>query len=197
MVCVLVLFCGGSLTAAAQVITATPDSVPANTIPASAPKAKEGMSKPNRAALYSAILPGAGQFYNKHYWKVPVVYAVGGALGYFIVTNHRNYESYRKAHLLRIDNDDNTVDEFQAEYPSPAGDAFIKNSRDFYRRNRDLSIILAVLAYGMNIVEANVGAHLNDFDISDDLSLNLKPNLLYVAGNPAVPGVSLNLHFRK
>lgn len=188
----------GSFLTFAQAVNATPDSVKVNnSIPATAPKAKEGMTKPNRAALYSAILPGAGQFYNKHYWKVPVIYAIGGALGYFIVTNNREYKRFSKAYGLRIDGDSTTLDEFDTIYPSPNGEAFLKNNRDYYRRNRDLSIILAVLAYGMNIVEANVGAHLNDFDISDDLSLNVQPNVLYIAGNPGVPALSLNLHFKK
>src|SRR4051812_7768625 len=61
----------------------------------------QGLSKPGRAALYSAVLPGAGQFYNKHYWKVPIVYAVIGTLGGFVIYNHNWYNRYSTAYLYR------------------------------------------------------------------------------------------------
>jgi hypothetical protein len=158
----------------------------------------QGLSKPGRAALYSAVLPGAGQFYNKHYWKIPIVYAVIGTLGGFVVFNNTKYQEYRKAYIYRIDGDKTTVDKFVLTLPGSAGANALLLNRDFYHTNRDFSIILTLLAYGMNIVEANVGAHLNEYDISDDLSLQVKPNVQFgtFGANP-VPVLSLNLRLKK
>src|SRR5688572_24395332 len=120
-------------------------------------KKEKGFSRPGRAALYSAIIPGAGQFYNKDYWKVPVIYATGAVLGYFIVDNHNNYIDYRQDYIYRTDTLASTVDRF-SDIPGTAGDNFVRNRRDFYRRNRDLTVIFSVIAYALNIVEAHVGA---------------------------------------
>lgn len=159
-------------------------------------KEKKGLSKPGRAALYSAIIPGAGQFYNKDYWKVPVIYATGAVLGYFIIDNHQNYQDYRQDYIYRTDTLASTVDRF-SEITGAAGDNFVRNRRDYYHRNRDLSVILAVIAYGLNIVEAHVGAHMNEFDISDDLSLHLKPSLQFSAmGTAPTPALTLNFRFK-
>lgn len=192
----LITFClvSYSVSVEAQTVTATPDSAVVTRNADITPEKvnKPGLSKPARAALYSAILPGAGQFYNKDYWKVPVVYAVGGTLGYFIVSNHRNFKSYEQAYLYSIDNNPETV-------PGEVGNSnTLRNGRDFYRRNRDLTIIFSVLAYGLNVMEANVGAHLNEFDISDDLSLNVQPAVQFAATAKApVPAISLNLRLKK
>ena len=121
-----------------------------------------------------------------------MIYAVGGTLGYFIVENNRQYKRYLNAYLTTIDNDPNTVS------PIPETQQTLRNNRDFYRRNRDLTIIFAFIAYGLNVMEANVGAHLNEFDISDDLSLNVQPAVQYAAfGQAPVPALSLNLRLKK
>lgn len=159
----------------------------------------KGLSKPGRAALYSAIIPGAGQFYNKHYWKVPVIYVVGGTIGYFIVSNDQSYQEYQKAYKYSIDNDANTVPMVELKgKPTTITSAAALNGRNYYRRNRDLSIIIAFIAYGLQVMEANVGAHLNDFDVSDDLSLNWQPQMINVSqpGFRPAPGLSFNFRLK-
>lgn len=121
---------------------------------------------PSKAAFYSAILPGLGQAYNKKYWKIPIVYAAMGTGIYFYVTNNKNYNRYRRAYKRRLAgfNDD----EFQNIV---VDDNALIDAQEFYQRNRDLSLLLTVVAYVLNIVDANVDAHLLQFNVSDDLSV--------------------------
>lgn len=120
---------------------------------------------PSKAAFYSAILPGLGQAYNKKYWKIPLVYAALGTGIYFYVDNNKKYNRYRRAYKRRLAGF--TDDEFQNIVAD--NDALI-DAQEFYQRNRDLSLLLTVVAYVLNIVDANVDAHLLQFNVSDDLS---------------------------
>lgn len=177
--------------AEAQVVTATPDSVLIPTDTAITPEVRKrwvkDWSTPAKAAFYSAVLPGLGQAYNKSYWKIPLVYATGGVIGYFIYDNNKKYQAFSRALEYRTDNNPETVDEYVDVYtyapnqPNSRGEINLKRSRDFFRKYRDLDIILAFLAYGLNIMEAHVDAHLQAFDVSDDLSLQFKPGLIPVA----------------
>ena len=135
--------------------------------------------RPSKAAFYSAILPGLGQAYNKKYWKIPLVYAAIGTSVYFYINNTKKYHSYRDAYKRRLEgfNDD------QYQY---LDDSRLIQAQRFYQRNRDLSLLAAVGFYILNIVEANVDAHLTQFNVSDKLSLrpdiytnelNYKPNV--------------------
>ncbi|HNQ13471.1 MAG TPA: DUF5683 domain-containing protein [Bacteroidia bacterium] len=126
---------------------------------------------PNKAALYSALLPGAGQIYNRKYWKLPIVYGGIGMMTYFAINNNKELERYRTAIKLRSDGDPNTIDEFADRYE----DQDLFTLKDFYRRNRDVSIISGVGIYLLQIVDAYVDAHLLYFDVSDDLSLHIRP----------------------
>ena len=74
--------------------------------------------RPSKATFYSAVLPGLGQAYNKKYWKVPIIYAGLIASAYYINDNHNQYKAYKKAYLIRIDNDPNTIDEYVGQYSS-------------------------------------------------------------------------------
>ncbi|PTX61950.1 hypothetical protein C8N46_10347 [Kordia periserrulae] len=121
---------------------------------------------PSKAAFYSAILPGLGQAYNKKYWKIPIVYAALGTGIYFYIDNNRNYNRYRRAYKRRLAGF--TDDEFQNIVVD--NNALI-DAQEFYQRNRDLSLLLTVVAYVLNIVDANVDAHLLQFNVSDDLSV--------------------------
>src|SRR5689334_4578289 len=134
----------------------------------------------NRAALFSAVLPGAGQVYNKKYWKPPILYAGLIALGYSIEFNNRYYKIFRKAYLYRIDGDSTTVDGYENIYPDPNA---LLVRKDYYRRTRDLMWIIASGVYVLNIIDAYVDAQLSDFDISDNLSLNAQPGIQFTAGN--------------
>lgn len=136
-------------------------------------------------------LPGAGQFYNKKYWKIPIIYAGFAGMGYLIHFNDVRYQKYKKAYVVRLDNDSNSVDEFNGIY----SDSDLKTLKDFYRRNRDLSIIVTGLIYILNIVDASVDAHLFYFDVNEDLSLHLQPSIDLNAQNKAVTGLSVHFTF--
>ena len=123
--------------------------------------------RPSKAAFCSAVLPGLGQVYNKDYWKVPIVVAAIGTSTYFYVHNNNQYHRYRDAYQRRLAgfNDD----EFQGDnYLSE--DILIAAQRQF-QRNRDLSMLITIGFYILNVVEANVAAHLKQFNVSENLSL--------------------------
>lgn len=123
---------------------------------------------PAKAAFYSAILPGLGQAYNKKYWKIPLVYGAMGTSMYFYIDNNRKYNQYRDAYKRRLEG--YTDDKF----------SFLDNSRlvagqKFYQRNRDLSALVTVAFYVLNIIDANVDAAIIQFNVNENLSL--KPEI--------------------
>lgn len=135
---------------------------------------------PKKAAILSAIIPGAGQIYNGKWWKTPIVYAGLGTAVYSIHFSTKNYKLYRDAYILRTDGDPNTVDQFDPSNPStPINQQFTEGNLrtliEYYQRNRDLSYIATAAVYLLQIVDANVDAHLYNFDVSDDLSLKFEP----------------------
>ncbi len=145
---------------------------------------------PVKASLYSALLPGAGQVYNRKFWKVPVIYAAFAGLGYLAKWNDDRYDTYRTAYRFRVDGNPETVDGFTEVY----SDNDLKLLRDYYRRNRDLSLIFAGLVYVLNIVDASVDAHLFYFDVSDNLSFNIAPEVYPDRHHPSA-GICLKLKF--
>lgn len=150
---------------------------------------------PTKAVIYSAIFPGLGQIYNRKYWKLPLVY--GGFLGltYAVTWNNRYLTDYSAAYkavmsenplspenvakwedfLPRNDKASNygTAAEVRSKFSSS-----FKRKKDFYRRNRDLSIIGMVALYGLCIVDAYVDAQLFEFDISPDISMRVEPTMM-------------------
>jgi len=142
---------------------------------------------PEKAAFYSALLPGAGQWYNRKYWKVPIVYAGLGASIAFIIDNTKQLNIYRDAYILRTDGDPTTVDTFPLYH-----DKHLIDFRDFYKRNLDVSYIALGAIYILNIIDAIVDAHLYGFDISDDLSLKWRPQL-HVTSAGVKPGIGWTL----
>lgn len=142
---------------------------------------------PKKATLLSAILPGAGQVYNGKSWKVPILYA--GILTdlYFVNYNHRRYESFRDA-LFALDKKEPN------QFPSLNRAALVRNV-DYWRQNRDLTVLLLLGIYALNLVDANVDAHLSGFDISEDLALQVAPQLGTVSASNSM-GVSLTLRFK-
>jgi hypothetical protein len=147
-------------------------------------------NRPNTAALYSAALPGLGQAYNKKYWKIPILYGGGLVIGYFINYNHQLFKQYRDGLIAIIDQDDRT----QPFDPS-LDEKVYRRSVDYWRRNRDLLMIGTLLLYVVNIVDANVDAHLELFTVDDDLSLNLEPSFDQTAMQTNLIGLSLKLKF--
>ncbi|HVI49008.1 MAG TPA: DUF5683 domain-containing protein [Chitinophaga sp.] len=140
---------------------------------------------PRKAALYSAVLPGLGQAYNREYWKIPLVYAALGTCTYFFIWNMNNYKDYRDAYRLRVDGNPDTKDN-HPEYTNPES---LKVLRDYYRQNLDYSVLFFVLGYGLNIVDATVFAHLRSFDMSNDLTLRVSPTLI----NNRTLGIGINI----
>ncbi len=140
------------------------------------------VSHVKKATTLACIFPGAGQIYNKSYWKVPFVVGGFGSMIYCIDWNNRGYQRFKKAYSLRAEYDQNpelhpngSTDEFHGRYSAE----FLKNLRNNYRRNRDLCIIISGALYILQIVDAHVDAHLKDYDISDDLSMTLEPLVNY------------------
>ncbi len=126
---------------------------------------------PAKAAFYSAILPGLGQAYNKRYWKIPVVYAALGTGVYFIIDNNKKFNQYRNEYKSRLLG---TNDPNHPTFGNLSDDSVIR-AQKFYQKNRDLSVLITAGLYILNIVDANVDAHLLQFNVNDELTL--KPDL--------------------
>ncbi|MEX1188478.1 MAG: DUF5683 domain-containing protein [Bacteroidia bacterium] len=152
--------------------------------------AKVSEHSPKRAALYSAMLPGLGQVYNKKYWKVPIIAVGAGALVYSFNFNQNNFSRF-KLELIKRQQNLGNLDPDLDRYT----DANLNELQDFYRRNRDLSIVGMALLYALNIIDATVDAHLFDFNVSDDLSLKIRPSAVYTAFSP-IPAAGIGLNFR-
>ncbi|WP_143159770.1 DUF5683 domain-containing protein [Chitinophaga jiangningensis] len=144
---------------------------------------------PRKAALYSAILPGLGQAYNKEYWKIPLVYAAIGTCTGFFIFNMNEYKRYRDAYRIRMLNNPDIHDEFEDIYPRTYPAEAIKVIRDQYRQYVDLSVLFFVLSYGLNIIDATVFAHLRSFDVSNDLTLRVSPTII----NNRTLGIGVNI----
>ena len=157
------------------------------------------VSRIKKATTLSTIFPGAGQIFNKSYWRVPIVWGGIASTIYTIDWNNRGYQRFKTAYSLKIDYEKNpskypngAPDEFRGAYSS----TFLKNLKDSYRRNRDLCIILTAGVYLLNILDAHVDAHLQDYDISDDLSMNIEPYFDYTTVNThPVYGLNMSLKF--
>ena len=143
--------------------------------------------RPTKASFYSALLPGLGQAYNKKYWKLPIVYGAIGTSLYFYINNNKKYHNYRDAYKRRLQgfNDD----EYQY-----LDDSRLIQAQRFYQRNRDLSLLVTVAFYVLNIVDANIDAHLAQFNVNDKLSFQpeVYPNEINYKLNM---GISLNYKF--
>lgn len=131
---------------------------------------------PARAAFYSAVLPGLGQAYNERYWKIPIVYAALGVGAYFYINNTNEYHRYRDAYRIRLAG--GTNDEFSDENGAPLiSNSGLEDAQEFYQRNQEISLLVIIGLYALNIIDANVDAHLRQFNVSEDLSL--KPSFNY------------------
>ena len=141
---------------------------------------------PAKAAIMSAVLPGLGQIYNKKYWKVPIVYAaVGVSTGIFLKWQNE-FSRYRRAYIDINDGDPYTNYHktlgkkigLPENYPEEQLRQSITKRKEMLRTWRDYSIVAVVAAYALNILDANVDAHLMDFSLDDNISLNIKPSFL-------------------
>lgn len=157
---------------------------------------KAFVPKPTKALWLSLVLPGAGQIYNRKYWKLPIIY--GGFLGcaYALTWNQMMYRDYSQAYLDIMDDDPNTksyLDMLPPRYDiTGREDQFkkiFKRKKDFYRRYRDLSAFCFIGVYLLSVVDAYVDAQLSEFDISPDLSMKVEPAVI---GTPKLMGGTIS-----
>jgi hypothetical protein len=129
---------------------------------------------PRLATYRSAIIPGWGQAYNKKYWKIPIIYAALGITTATFIYNIKYYRLLKQAYIYRTDSD--PANDLQID-PSfiPLSTESIRSYRNEFRQNVDYSVIFFLLFWGLNVVDATVDAHLKSFDVSEDLTLKLKP----------------------
>ncbi len=140
---------------------------------------------PRKAWMYSALLPGLGQAYNKKYWKIPIIYAGMGTLFYLAQERNKQYKKYKEGYIdfLNYQEGDSLATSFKKldKINIDSDDKQIQDQlewyKDQYRRNRDLMIIGMAGVYFLNIIDSMVDAHFYDYDVSDDISLKIEPDI--------------------
>ncbi len=144
--------------------------------------------RPSKAAFYSAILPGLGQAYNKRYWKIPIVWGAIGTGIYFYSRNDKQYNRYRDAYKRRLAGFKD--DEFFGALSLDG----LERAQNQFRRNKEISLLVTVGLYVLNIIDANVDAHLLQFNVDENLSLS--PHYQYnQMENAGDLGLTLNFKF--
>lgn len=151
---------------------------------------------PKKAGMLSAIVPGLGQIYNRKYWKLPIVYAALGGVGYLAYTNTIYYNFWHDGLIIKnaITNKQKTDADFlnfgtTNKYRSMTtsltpsqlnneSESYFQTQNDYFRRNRDLSFFFLGLLYMANILDATVDGHLYNFDVTNDLSFHLQPTYI-------------------
>lgn len=144
----------------------------------STPKKVKVPHDPRKATIRSAILPGWGQVYNRKYWKVPIVYAALGITGYVFFDNIKTYREVRFAYQVTAGKDTASWDKvapYLRVFVENNATSSLDNYRREFRRNIDYSVLVFLLFWGLNVVDATVDAHLKEFDVSPELSMKLKP----------------------
>ena len=154
----------------------TADTVVKPQKPAKSSKVKKPHS-PVKATIMSACLPGLGQIYNGKWWKVPIVYAGLGGIGYLAYRNFSEYRSYLHAYEFKTGDlpEGTTLNQHEMDLANKYADSQLQTYKESYRRDFELYGILTIAWYGLNIVDACVDGHLYNYDISDDLSLSVDP----------------------
>lgn len=143
---------------------------------------------PHKATIYSALIPGLGQVYNKKYWKLPIIYGATGILIYAFDFNNDEYNAFKTAYA-QMDAGDIT------SFRGYTDKQQLLNIKDNYRRNRDLNVISLAGIYFLNIIDATVDAHLFNYEINDDLSLNLQPAVKQTIDFQNTYGFALRVSF--
>ncbi len=148
---------------------------------------------PRKATIYSTLVPGLGQIYNRKYWKLPILYAGFGVMGYFIYTNTDSYLDYRCAYIERINGNYNGN---YSELVNKYNESELLSAAEYYRRNLEISVLITALWYVLNIIDATVDAHLYTYNINENLSLRVTPDLLPPATAFRVqPGIKVSFRF--
>jgi hypothetical protein len=141
---------------------------------------------PKKAGLYSALVPGLGQIYNRQFWKLPIVYGGLGVAGYFVVRNAKDYNSLRQAYIGRLGPGPYT-DEYVGIYNDVSQ---LKQLQDDANRLLNMTVVLTGAAYLMQVIDAVTSAHLRNFDISRDISMQVHP-----VATPVGAGMALVVNF--
>lgn len=137
-------------------------------------KKRNQFNSPKKAGLLSLIVPGGGQIYNKRYIKAPIVWAALGTFSYFYLQNNSKYKEARTSFISLLD----TITSNNVPFNGSTNLAEVTAFKNNYRSNRDLFLILGVVFYGLQIVDAVVDAHLMEFNVNDNLSLSLQPSVI-------------------
>jgi hypothetical protein len=132
---------------------------------------------PKKATNRSAILPGLGQAYNKQYWKIPLVYGILSAPVATYVYNNDLYAKTKFAYVARIqeaNGDNSNVIKIDPSLKNLSAGS-LQSYRNIFRKNRDLSIMWFIIAWGVNVMDATVSGHLKEFDVSNNLVIQMAP----------------------
>lgn len=182
----ILLFClGASSLACAQVDNMNPST---KTIVADSTKTSFVAEHSASKALRLSIIPGGGQIYNKQAWKVPVIYGMLGGLGYLVYTNYKDCKMFKDEYLHRVNNNDEALLEDYTSYPKEN----IYNLYQTYNQRFQLMIVISVVVYGLNLLDAYVYGHLFDFQIDDNISMTMSPSLLSTPDLHPVPAIGLS-----
>jgi hypothetical protein len=147
---------------------------------------------PTKAMIFSLVIPGAGQLYNKKYWKVPIVWGGYAAMIYFIDFSGTQYRYFKQEYIYAVDGDESTVSELMLY--KGWGEDDIKEYRDLYHKKLELSYIGLAAMIVLSSADAFVDAHLMKFDVSEDLTLQIKPHIDLNTG--AGNAIGLGLGFK-
>lgn len=150
-------------------------------------QAEREKHSPQRATIYSALLPGLGQAYNKKYWKIPIIYAGFAALTYTYIFSDGKYSDFLNEFTFRNTKDSSHFNPSFAEYSNDN----ILELKNAYQKDRELCLIGIVVLYALNIIDATVDGHLFAFDVSDNLSMNIEPYLAPNYDNKLKGGITL------
>lgn len=167
---------------------------------------------PKKASIYAALFPGLGQIYNRKYWKLPIVYGGYAGLIYVLGWNNNQYKDYFQGYrIVALHTSatglkpeerkflDNLIKNPSINLDNPSTFTFIseqlKSGKDYFRRNRDLTIIGIAALHVLSIIDASVDANLFDFDISDDLTMRIQPLPLYLGSQNMVMGFNVAINF--
>lgn len=170
--------------------------------PADSPVLKK--HSPHKATMHSLILPGWGQAYNRKYWKIPIIYAALGITGVVFNFNRVEYNKTKYAYFYVINRGTADSNVFQLSKVDPellsfvnANDSYsLQLYRNEYRKNIDYSVLFFLFFWALNVVDATVDGHLKDFDITNDLSMHIKPTFISMPG-AGLPGISVVLDIGK
>ena len=148
---------------------------------------------PAKAAFYSAVLPGLGQAYNKKYWKLPIVWAGLAGLGYLWVNENNRYQDAKISYLSLLDTDVSN----DIPFNGITNVTVVQSTKNVYRNQRDMYLLFGFLFYGLNIIDATVDAHFMNFDVSDDLSMQLNLDMRNYTTTQPVPSLTCTFNFKR